>query len=68
MSAGDVYRLKAAEILARSRAKADTGVKTELEALAAAFIRLADHARENSKLDLAVEVLPRHESDDSTSL
>lgn len=68
MSAGDGYRLKAAEILACSRAQTNGGVKTELEALAAAFIRLAGHADENCKFDLAVAVPTRHESDDPKPL
>jgi hypothetical protein len=59
MSAGDAYRVKAAELRARARREAENVVRDELEALAAAYLLLAEQAERNSHLDICYETPPR---------
>jgi len=59
MAPGDNYRAKALELLARAEIEGDLQMRTELENLAAAYLRLADQAARNSELYLAYEPSPR---------
>jgi hypothetical protein len=51
MAVGDNYRAKALELLVRADTEDDLQIRAELENLAAAFLRLAEQAERNSKLD-----------------
>jgi hypothetical protein len=44
MAAGDNYRIKAADMSARARDEANPDVRTALEQLVLAYLRLAEHA------------------------
>jgi hypothetical protein len=58
MSAGDQYRVKAAELRARAHQEpAET--QAELEALAQSYLRLADQAERNSQTDIVYETPSR---------
>ena len=59
MSAGDKYRAKALEILARAETDSDPESRSDLENLAAAYIRLAEQAERN--IDLGGEREPAAE-------
>ena len=50
MVAGDGYRVKALELLARADGENDQTIKVEFENLAAAFLRLAEQAERNAAL------------------
>ena len=50
MVAGDGYRVKALELLARADGENDQTIKAEFENLAAAFLRLAEQAERNAAL------------------
>jgi len=52
MAAGDGYRAKALELLARADGESDQTSKAELENLAAAFVRLAEQAERNAALTI----------------
>ena len=56
MAAGDRYRAKALELLARADGESDQTSKTELENLAAAFMRLAEQADRNAALTIEFEL------------
>ena len=56
MAAGDRYRAKALEILARADGENDQSVKADLENLAAAFLRLAEQAERNAALTIEFEL------------
>ena len=56
MAAGDRYRAKALEILARADGENDQSVKADLENLAAAFLRLAEQAERNATLTIEFEL------------
>jgi hypothetical protein len=64
MAAGDRYRAKALELLARADGESDQSVKAEFENLAAAFLRLAEQAERNAALTIEFE-LPSDEEGDS---
>ena len=66
MAVGDNYRAKALELLARAETEGDMQMRAELENLAAAFLRLAEQAERNSKLDLTYEPPPRNQREDVT--
>ena len=51
MAVGDNYRAKALELLVRADTEGDLEMRAELENLAAAYLRLAEQAERNSKLD-----------------
>ena len=59
MVAGDNYRAKALELLARADTEIDPSLRAELENLAAAFLRLAEQAERNRQFDLANEPPPK---------
>ena len=63
MTAGDGYRAKALELLARADVEADLQMRAELENLAAAFLRLAEQAQRNTRLIIEFELPPEKESD-----
>jgi hypothetical protein len=44
MPSGDQYRAKAAEFLAKAQTETDQSIIFELETLARAYLRLAEHA------------------------
>jgi hypothetical protein len=58
MSTGDEYRVRAAEFGARARRETDAGVRADLENLARSYLRLADLAEQNQRLDISYETPP----------
>ena len=56
MIAGDGYRAKALELFVRADGENDPSLKTELENLAAAFLRLAEQAERNVALTIEFEL------------
>jgi hypothetical protein len=56
MAAGDRYRGKALDLLARADGESDPSLKAELEHLAAAFLRLAEQAERNAALTIEFEL------------
>ena len=58
MTSGDFYRTKAAELHAKALHEANSKVQAELEGLAIAYIRLAEHADCNKRLDVSYETPP----------
>jgi hypothetical protein len=58
MTAGDRYRAKALELLARAEVENSPLLKVEFESLAAAYLRLAEQAERNDALIVEFE-LPR---------
>ena len=60
MAAGDRYRVKALELLARADGENNQTVKAELENLAAAYQRLVEQAERNAALTIEFE-LPSNE-------
>lgn len=58
MTSGDFYRTKAAELRAKALHEANPDVQTELEGLAAAYLRLAEQAERNKLLDVSYETPP----------
>jgi hypothetical protein len=62
MAAGDEYRVKAAEMNARARKERDPLIRAEHENLALAYLRLADQADKNAKIDLVYETPPARPS------
>ena len=63
MTAGDDYRTKAAELRARARRERDTNIRSDLENLARAFVRLAEQADRNSQADISYET-PQDKDED----
>jgi hypothetical protein len=58
MTAGDEYRIKAAEFRARAHAETNRAMRAEFENLARAYLRLAEQAERNTKLDVTYEPPP----------
>jgi hypothetical protein len=56
--AGDKYRARALELLARAEIETDPQIRAEFENLAAAFLRLAEQAERNSHFDVTYEPPP----------
>jgi hypothetical protein len=56
MAVGDNYRAKALELLAHAETEKDPAARTELENLAAAYLRLAEQAERNSGLVIDFEL------------
>ena len=56
MAAGDRYRAKTLELLARADGEKDQTVRADLEHLAAAFLRLAEQADRNAALTIEFEL------------
>jgi hypothetical protein len=63
MTAGNEYRVKAAEFRAKAATENDPEIKAEFESLARAYLRLAEQAERNSELDLTYETPPTKERD-----
>jgi hypothetical protein len=63
MTPWDEYRVKAAELHARAACDNDPALKTELESLARSYLRLAEQAEQNSRLDLTYETPLRKGND-----
>jgi hypothetical protein len=57
-SNADEYRSKAAEFAARATTEQNSSMRSELESLALAYMRLADQAERNSQADLVYETPP----------
>jgi hypothetical protein len=64
MLAGDRYRAKALELLARADGQNDQTIKAQFENLAAAFLRLAEQAERNAALTIEF-LLPSDEEGDA---
>ena len=58
MTAGDGYRIKAVELLARANSETDPHLRIEFESLANSFLRLAEQAERNSHVDIVYETPP----------
>jgi len=58
MTAGDQYRVKAAELRARALQETSPAIQAELENLAIAYLRLAEQAERNSITDIVYEPPP----------
>ena len=56
MATGDSYRIKAADMSARAKEEANPDVRTALEQLVLAYLRLAEHAERSGAY--AVETHP----------
>lgn len=63
MTAGDHYRARALELLARADGEINREMRAELENLAAAFLRLAEQAERNTKLIVDFESPTEHEGE-----
>ena len=62
MAAGDEYRIKAAEMIARAKSERNPLTRAENENLALAYLRLADQADKNATADLVYETPPERAS------
>jgi hypothetical protein len=62
MAAGDHYRAKALELLAHVDTERDLTARSELESLAAAYLRLAEQAERNSGLAVEFDLPPGKDS------
>jgi hypothetical protein len=60
MAAGDNYRAKALELLAKAEVETNPDIRADFENLAAAFMRLAEQAERNAALTIEFE-LPSEE-------
>jgi hypothetical protein len=60
MAAGDNYRAKALELLAKAEVETNPDMLADFENLAAAFMRLAEQAERNAALTIEFE-LPSEE-------
>ncbi len=58
MTSGDEYRKKAAELRAKVRDENVPELRSELEALALSYVRLAEQADRNQELDVCYETPP----------
>ena len=58
MTAGDVYRIKAAEVNERAEQEGSTLLRTELKKLALAYLLLAQQADSNARNDVVYETPP----------
>jgi hypothetical protein len=63
MSAGDNYRAKALELLARAEIETDLTIRAEFENLAAAFLRLAEQAERNAAFIVEFELPTERDTD-----
>jgi hypothetical protein len=61
MVAGDGYRVKALELLARADSENDQTIKAEFENLAVAFLRLAEQAERNAALIIEFDLPSKEE-------
>lgn len=63
MNPGDAYRIKAAELHARAKFETGPGMRSELQSLALAYVRLAEQAERNLHADISYETPPRKDED-----
>lgn len=63
MTPWDEYRVKAAKLHVKAARKNDSALKAELESLARSYVRLAEQAEQNSRIDLTYET-PLFKKDD----
>jgi hypothetical protein len=76
MASGDQYRAKAAEFLAKAQTETDQSILFELQTLARAYLRLAEHADGKNRAPIIVtpglesmpppEQIPRREESTET--
>ena len=62
MTPGERYRAKAFELFARAGAESSPFLKVEFDDLAAAYLRLADHAARNDALIVEFELPSKGDS------
>ncbi len=55
MTPADVYRIKAAEFLARAMRETRCTLRRQYESLGRAYLRLAEQADQNQRLDIVYE-------------
>lgn len=55
MTTADHYRIKAAELNAKARLETNSDLRSELEHLAASYLRLAEQADRNNRVDITYE-------------
>ena len=55
MTSADVYRVKAADLIAKARQETNPKIRGELDTLALSYLRLAEQASRNSRIDLVYE-------------
>ena len=58
MASGDQYRIKATELFAKANCETNLAVRSELESIALAYLRLAAQAERNSQADIVYEPPP----------
>ena len=58
MQQPDEYRVKAAELRAKASRERDPQLRTDLENLANAYLRLAEQAERNQRTDVSYETPP----------
>ena len=58
MTTGDTYRDEAADLHTQAQFETNQRLRTELEYLALAYLRLADQADRNAKTDIVYEAVP----------
>lgn len=63
MTSGDDYRGKAIEFRAKAQVESDPKQKAEFEHLARAYLRLAEQAERNSRLDVTYETPSRKDDE-----
>ena len=61
MAAGDNYRAKALELLAKAEVETNPTIKADFENLAAAFLRLAKQAERNADLTIEFHLPPEQD-------
>lgn len=59
MSTADRYRKMAAELMAKAQKAPSDSATVQYDALAMAYIRLAEHAEENERADIWAEFGPK---------
>jgi hypothetical protein len=63
MTSADEYRKKAAELRAKARYENAPTLRAEFEALALSYVRLAEQADRNQRLDVSYESPPPKEGE-----
>lgn len=62
MTPWEEYRVKAAELHARAACETDAAIQKDLENLALSYMRLAEQAERNSRVDLTYETpIPKND-------
>ena len=55
MTSADEYRVKAADLIAKARQETNLRIRGQLDTLALSYMRLAEQADRNSRVDLVYE-------------